>query len=346
MARFGEVFRCLGMDEDTPSGVPGMVVAKGGSNFVALLDGKGLKVRATDPTIEVKEVDASGFRENQQKLRESLAKLTDKQAVAALTPPVLPAASRIFQVFGPNAVAFDKAEVRALDGPTPRARMRVAVVPPLEIKIAIRNLQVRQRDGTLANHAQTPCVPADELVGMNFVWTPQTNIRFVLVPSEPAVIDLGKAETRAAWAAALGLKSADAVAIPSSLPYRREVLHVYDPHLVPGADITFLFVDDLRDGDIPNGVDLDTGIVLIAKRRTETTFAHEAGHYLGGDYTKGEWDALKHTWDADKIQKRQDDVRYLMRDGGAGWKIPFGLVDRFRGFRSRKVRPAPKARRR
>lgn len=74
-----------------------------------------------------------------------------------------------------------------------------------------------------------------------------------------------------------------------------------------------------------------------AIRRTE----HEAGHFLGDRVEKGEWHGRGHDIvDARRFKKgsrelehaRQQDVRLLMRDGGASWKIPFDLAKQFRGF--------------
>jgi hypothetical protein len=55
MARFSEVFRCSGVDED--SKVPGLVVASGGWNIVALEDGERLRVHSENKHIRVEEIE-------------------------------------------------------------------------------------------------------------------------------------------------------------------------------------------------------------------------------------------------------------------------------------------------
>ena len=61
------------------------------------------------------------------------------------------------------------------------------------------------------------------------------------------------------------------------------------------------------------------------------TSAHEAGHFLGYNSKSGSkpWDSQGHTLETDPKtgnEDRAEDIKMLMRGGGAGWKIPFNLV--------------------
>ncbi|MGY3354926.1 hypothetical protein ACVWZK_001589 [Bradyrhizobium sp. GM0.4] len=68
-----------------------------------------------------------------------------------------------------------------------------------------------------------------------------------------------------------------------------------------------------------------------------TRLPMKAGHFLGS-YSKSAtkpWDSNGHTLETDPKtgkENRAEDIKMLMRDGGAGWKIPFNLVKEFRDF--------------
>ena len=86
-------------------------------------------------------------------------------------------------------------------------------------------------------------------------------------------------------------------------------------------------------GKFARGLD----IAFISSLRGPNTSAHEAGHFLGY-YSKAAtkpWDSQGHTLEIDpktRKENRAEDVKMLMRGGGAGWKIPFNLVKEFRDF--------------
>jgi hypothetical protein len=86
-------------------------------------------------------------------------------------------------------------------------------------------------------------------------------------------------------------------------------------------------------GSFARGLDL----AFISSQRGPNTSAHEAGHFLGS-YSKSAtkpWDSNGHTLETNPKtgkENRAEDIKMLMRDGGAGWKIPFNLVKEFRDF--------------
>jgi hypothetical protein len=104
-------------------------------------------------------------------------------------------------------------------------------------------------------------------------------------------------------------------------------------HKVQGVHLTIFCVDKLwSNGYSPNGSfarSLD--IAVISSQRGPNTSAHEAGHFLGYNSKSGSkpWDSQGHTLETDPKtgnEDRAEDIKMLMRGGGAGWKIPFNLV--------------------
>jgi hypothetical protein len=76
-------------------------------------------------------------------------------------------------------------------------------------------------------------------------------------------------------------------------------------------------------GSAVNGVtNGEAGVALISDTRGSTTLAHEAGHYLGAVNDKGNF-----TGRYGHPGSQATDM--LMRDGGAGSKIPYSAVSDF-----------------
>ncbi len=77
-----------------------------------------------------------------------------------------------------------------------------------------------------------------------------------------------------------------------------------------------------------NGVtEAANGIALISDSRSDTTMAHEAGHFLGALNENGKY--------SQQYGHQGTDADLLMRDGGAGRKIPYGEVTDFnKGYRA------------
>ena len=66
------------------------------------------------------------------------------------------------------------------------------------------------------------------------------------------------------------------------------------------------------------------GAAFIAGTHFPTTFAHEAGHYLGRTLVKGVWAGHEH--------KDESETRMLMKRGGSSWAVPFNMMKRARAF--------------
>ena len=240
-------------------------------------------------------------------------------------------------ISGNGLVNFPGGQIRAGSGKK-AVTLRAVVLDRMTVKISIYNVQMRDENGAPAFHAKKPCDPDNEVKNMNLVWTLQANIDFDLVSSGPLLLDDGKKSVREAIAKALGLNAKEAP-LPAIIdPVALEgVFKDLRDEKNDGSDFTFFLVDKLQipHGDIPTGkTRAKSGFAYIAATHSETTFAHEMGHYLGGEYVAGEWTALGHL--GEKLFPASQYIRLLMRDGGSGWKISFEEARKFRGFFERR----------
>ena len=338
MPQFLEVLRCAGVDEwALPE--PGMVIPFGGSNVVALQtwssinkEWANLRVVSDNAGVEVEEIDPTALLIQRSAVSIEVAERDDDpQYQAAMAPDVVGGNARFFRIHGKKSVVeFPGALVQARSRRKVEAALRVVVVKNMTVKIAIRNVQVRDAAGTIVFHSSKTCDPYLETGVMNSIWTPQTNMTFDLVPSNPALVDANDKDTREGLARGFGLRdSNNAVLAPDVEPAK--IKEVFKKLKVDGADITFFVVERLKDGAAqPDGLMLHMaeGLGFIAASHGRSTFAHEAGHFIGGHPDKGGWKGLPHTFDRNSAR----DITMLMRDGGGGWKIPFGLAKQFRKF--------------
>lgn len=340
MAAFVEVFRCFGVDERRSP--PGMVVPSIGYNTVALIDpGRKLKIEPNSHALDIKEVNGAEMLNRNIGIRNTFSEPgMDPQTKAALLPATLNGDARFYEIWGrKKPIGFPGLEVVARSaGRKIEAKLNVAVLPKIKIKVAIRNVMIPGSGGVPVFHAKKPASQQDEMLVMNNVWKPQTNIRFELVPSDWLVIDDSQPAFKQELAKAKGMKDASLATFHSRVDGRK-LADIFAKHKVPGAHLTFFVVDQVwSSGEQVNGVSISShGISFISSTRGPTTFAHEAGHFLGGHMHHGTkaWDGLDHTLERDPKTGKPDDkedIRMLMRDGGAGWKIPFDLVKQFRGF--------------
>ena len=340
MAAFREVFRRSGIDEGRSP--PGMVVPFGSGNIVALIDpGRKLKVDPSAHALGIKEIDGAEIRKRVMQVRATFSEPgVDQQLKAASLPATFNGDARFFEIKGrKKPIGFPGLEVLARSARrTIEARLFVAVLPEIKIKVAFRNVMVRGSGGGPAFHAKKPCSEQDELLTMNNVWRPQANIRFERVPSDWLVIDDSQAAVKQELAAATGMKDASLATFPDVIDVEK-LKGVFVKHKVRGAHLTIFCVDKLlsnggsANGSFARGLDL----AFISSQRGPNTSAHEAGHFLGY-YSKSAskpWDSQGHTLETDSKTGKEDraeDVKMLMRGGGAGWKIPFNLVKYFRDF--------------
>jgi hypothetical protein len=323
--RFLEILRCNGVDQGaTPH--PGMIVPFLGENQV-ILETSGFDVDVQNSALKVQEFD--GRELTTQLLRgvqDALSKPdVDPQQRDTFMPDTTWNQPRFFRVLGTIQTGFPGTVVNLLPrrsrGAPVAVKLQVAVVERLVIKVAIRHVRARDAQGRMRLHAKRPCDPAREVAQMNAIWTPQTNVVFELVPSTDVDVDQNDAKTSAALGKAYGLKGPATFAAESTV-WADKNWDWFAQYKVPGAQMTFFVVHQLHTGGDPvygkggetaNGVmNRQLGVAFIADSRLPSTFAHEAGHYVGDMGHKG------------------TDIRLLMRGDGSGYKIPFELARHFR----------------
>ena len=319
-----------------------MVVPFGGDNIVALIDpGRKLKIDPNAHALEIKEIDGAEIRKRVTQARDTFSEPDiDSQLRAASLPATFNSDARFFEIKGRNKpIGFPGLEVVARSADRKiEARLFVAVLPEIKIKVAFRNVMVPGSGGVPAFHAKNPCNEQDELLTMNNIWRPQANIRFERVPSDWLVIDNSQAAVKQEIAAATGMKDASLATFPDAIEVEK-LKGFFVKHKVKGAHLTIFCVDKLLSNGYPANGSFARGldIAFISSQRGPNTSAHEAGHFLGY-YSKSAtkpWDSQGHTLEIDpktRKENRTEDIKMLMRGGGAGWKIPFNLVKEFRDF--------------
>jgi hypothetical protein len=277
-AVFQEVSTAAGVDEGaTP--FPGMIVSVGGSNIARLVGGKGLQLHAPH-TLKIEELPA---------IPAMLTALLAPFNLASSPKPGALGDVRHFRISGSLPIGPKPAQVKAVRAgrSRPEAVLDVAVLKQRKVKLSIRPVQVRAPQGGLVFHSKKPFDTKAMVEQMNSIWTPQANVAFELVSSDPAPIVDG-----AEIAKILDLKSNEA-SLPSMVVLQRfaDVLKRLKDH---GADLTMFLVESVGDLSDPrflyshakqvDGItDSALGISLIADTRTSQRelMAHEAGHFIG-----------------------------------------------------------------
>ncbi len=341
MAQFYEVFRCLGVDEG--ANPPAMLVKAGESSLVALADGVGFSVGPRDkgsgvnvnPILDPRDLLAA---------RDDLHNYLTQQGVdpklrEGLMPDLViswTGITRYFEVSADRRVeppvfvdARSNGKSHKLD-----ATLRVAVVDKKPIKLDIRNLKVRNGAGDLVEHATRPSVPDEDVAGINTIWTSQTNIEFGLGPSDPIIIDVKDDKTRAELRKAFDLKDDASVQIGEVIDPNKLVGVIANRIQPSSADFTIIVVKKAIDLDkkIVNGITIPSGrFAVVTDSREFITMAHEVGHFIGGHASKNGW--------VDWPDLDTNDVRLLMRKGGAGFKIPFDFAMQCRKFPTKSSHP-------
>jgi hypothetical protein len=328
MAGFSEVFRCSGVDEGAK--IPGMVVANGGWNLVALEEGERLRVHSENKRIQIEEVqDTTVIKLARLYMNFKLAgQAVDSQLRDAYMPHILSGKARFFKIHGKALVGFPGALVQASSARKVEAKLQVVVLDLMKVKLAIGNLTIPDENGRPVYHADKPCDPQKECDQMNAVWTPQARVAFDLISSDPIFLDDREKSIREEIAKGLGL-----IAKEGSFPENVDtgkLRHVFNRLKNKRADLTIFVVQKIqRKAVTPDGVtDAEFGFCVLIGNHTPSTAAHEAGHYLLGDRGKdGKWTGLPHT-----SSSADSDKTPLMRDGGGGFKIPFDLALKARAF--------------
>jgi hypothetical protein len=334
MARFSEVFRCSGVDESPnvpgKSKVPGMVIPTDGWNIVALEDGERLRVHSENKHIKIEEIgDTAVIKLARLYLNFKLAgQDVDSQFRDSYMPHILSSKARFFKIHGKALVGAPGAVVQASSGRKVEAKLRVVVFDLMKIKLAIGNVTVPNENGRPVYHADKPCDPQKECDQMNAIWTPQTQMAFDLISSDPIFLDDREKSIREDIGQALGIRAKEG-SFPENVDTGK-LRNVFSKLKNKKADLTIFVVQKIQmKTTLPNGwTDGESGFCVLAGSHGPSTAAHEAGHFLfGGRGKDGKWDSLHHPW-----PDNDPDKTPLMRDGGAGFKIQFDLALQARTF--------------
>ena len=174
------------------------------------------------------------------------------------------------------------------------------------MKVAIRPVQVR--DGKQLVSLCNAADPKQLLDEMNAIWNAQANVYFELGRTDPATI-----EELSPQADTIEMKK-----LPNGFLDKRD----------SGSALTFFLVRKVTDGGTAdNGATkAKEGVSLIADSRSDSTMAHEAGHFLGALNEKGKYDS-----EYGHPEKSQE---MLMHIHHTGKKIPYSAVTKFNyGYR-------------
>jgi hypothetical protein len=338
-ARFLEILRCNGVDQ-TASPHPAIVVPFGGENQV-VLETSGMDLDVRSSAVKFQEFEGRELTtEMLRGVKDELSKPgVDPQQRDAFMPDMNWDKPRFFRVLGTISTGAAGTLVnvvpRRMQGgyaPQPAAKLQVAVLEKITVKVAIRNVRARDAQGSMRFHAKRPCDPAREVAQMNAIWTPQTNIVFELVKSSDLDVDDRNPKTQEELGKAYGLKGPGGPGMfaPEGTVWADKNSGWFAKHRVPGTHMTFFVVHMLHSGGdpvygkggrTPNGTtNRELGVSFISDIRLPSTFAHEAGHFIGDMGHEG------------------TDIKLLMREDGSGYKIPFELAKKFReAFAKRKT---------
>jgi hypothetical protein len=166
VAQFRELFANQGVDDDVIP--PMMIVPLNGANLVALTDGQGLRLDVNPTTtVKITEVDP--------KYVQALIAQNQLMASVKTGAKLLPKDARIFEIRGKTLGGGSRGTaVKALDARRVlKANVIVAVLKQRKVKIAVREVQVRDDSGGIVFHAGRR-FDIPKLVGdMNWIWSSQ-----------------------------------------------------------------------------------------------------------------------------------------------------------------------------
>jgi hypothetical protein len=304
---FVEVLPLSGFDRMTPTGGPGIVIPHKGAGLVIVDGGKHLKlVTVMKPALVIEDIKNPNFRQAIIDARHPSS--ADKARELALLNS---GALRLIKITA-NALVAIGTRIEAIN---PRTRtadaaLKVIVLKQKRVKIAIRPVQVRDDTGAWVNSSRKPIDPSRLLDEMNAIWKSQANVVFELSSKDPVTID----QLKPGQPADITDETLKAAFIAKK---------------DPAADLTFFMVKRAvnHDSNDLGVINSEAGISLISDDRSDSTMAHEAGHFLGSLSESGKFSMrYGHQGTASDL---------LMRAGGAGYRIPFSLVTDFnKGYRS------------
>jgi hypothetical protein len=311
--QFRQLWPNAGVDDMTK---PMVLVPRGGSNIVGLVDGEDTFVLDDTQRIQVSSLDLTAVA---------------KSSPAGAAPTVVPG-MRFYKLSSTKSHGLSGVTLHARQKGTKKVKATIQVVVLGEkiVKLAILPVRVRDSKNALVYHSKKPFDAKYLTAAMNAVWKPQANIRFDLVGSDPVTID-DEVEI-AKLLGSKGKKEAlpDQVTFAVFLPMFIKLRH-------PKAQFTMFLVNTLgvatefTDGAGVRHTQIDENGVTVSEHAVagiadkgrglgdgERVMPHEAGHWLGAFRGMGDkWVRYDHP---------ETDKNMLMSDGGGGLKIPVDRV--------------------
>ena len=301
-ATFRELAAYSGVDESLPTGAQGIVVPSGGSTLVILQDGRGLDVRSTVPS----KVHVYEFTKKQERADAAKNATNPSEAMRRFGDD----SWRIFRIKADVPVGVDKVKVEAKNTKGKAdATLKVLVVEKKTVKVAIRPVQVH--DGKQPVRLGKAADPQKLLDEMNAIWIPQANVYFELGLTDPATIEGLSPQT----------DTIEMQKLPPGFLDKRD----------SGSALTFFLVPKVTNGKTHDkgATNAKERIALIGESRSDSTMAHEAGHFLGSLSAGG-----KYSSEYGHPEKNKD---MLMHEYHTGKKIPYSAVPNFNyGYSSSK----------
>jgi len=293
---FREVAAYSGVDEKLPTkGKQGIIIPKGGSTLVILEGGNGLTVQSTLPA----QVHVHEFKTKQERADATRNATNPSDAIRRLDA----GSWRIFSIKGDNPVGIDKVTVEAKNQANKsEATLKVIVLEKKTVKVAIRPVQVRDPDSKKFVSLGSAADPDKLLKEMNAIWNLQANVYF-----EP----LGRTDVAT-------IDGVATQAVIEATKLQNGFLQERDKD----SALTFFLVYRVRDGRPVRGFTIAKDrISLIGDDRSDSTMAHEAGHFLGSLNEKGNYSS--------EYGHPENDQEMLMHEYHTGTKIPYSAVPNF-----------------
>ena len=275
-----------------------------GATFFVLEGGKDLKVGPTaNAPLRVDEI------KDDQRRHEAVTNApfpTNPKERASVLALLKSGSSRLFKITAGKRLGYGlKIEAVNPKWKKPEAELKVIILKQKPVTIAIRPVRVLDDKGAPVNSSLQKDFNAKALLDqMNSIWTPQANVVFALGKTDPVTLK--------------NLRPGQPADI-TDVDLKSELIQNKDG----GSALTFFMVKravnkDSKDLGVINS---EAGISLISDDRSDSTMAHEAGHFLGSLSESGKF--------SKRYGHQGTDASLLMREGGAGYKIPYDIVTDF-----------------
>ena len=285
MAVFQQVFARSGVDESrTPTGAIVPLSSKVPPEFTLVrLTGATPEMRLKHPDwITHEEISGSG-------LLTFVSMYLGSLGLTAAFPLMVQPDTRYFKISG--RMATKQVDVTAVSRRGEEGKLQVRVLPRRKVDLSIRPVQVRasSQSSALVFHSKQPFDINAMVDHMNEIWTPQANVVFNLVSSNPVPIidevEIGKAYDQSG-----------PIALPQTVTLDR-VRNILNRNKDAKAELTLFLVQTCgvldqggRNTSTPQGVSDDEfpiGLISDARIHIHELLAHEAGHLIGRKFNSG-----------------------------------------------------------